>query len=191
MAEFYVTSGSISIIALRANGAAFTAAPVYFQTGDPIIGAPSATQTSSPQTQVIPQVADGAGWSTTIVLTNTTTGDLPVILNFNQAVPNGAGVTAPWSPPFQTSVSSSFNVPAGSSIFLRTPGNATALSQGWADLVADSRITGYAIFTQQSGGRAQDYTAHGVLASCRILFQFDDTSGLFMAISLVIPYASV
>ena len=54
-----------------------------------------------PQTQVIPQVADGAGWATTIVLTNTTTGDLPVTLNFKQAVPNGAGVTTPWSPPFQ------------------------------------------------------------------------------------------
>ena len=93
MAEFYVASGSIAIIALRANGIAFTAAPVYFQTGNPIIGAPNTTQTSSPQTQVIPQVADGAGWATTIVLTNTTTGDLPVTLNFNQAVPNGAGVT--------------------------------------------------------------------------------------------------
>ncbi len=162
LAEFYVASGSISIIALRANGSAFTAAPVYLQTGSPIIGAPNTSQTSSPQTQVIPQVADGAGWATTIVLTNTATGDLPVTLNFKQAVPNGAGVTTPWSPPFQTSVSSSFNIPAGSSIFLRTPGNATDLSQGWAELVADSRVSGYAIFTSRPGGRAQDSTAPAV-----------------------------
>ena len=190
LAEFYVASGTIAIIALRANGIAFTAAPVYFQSGAPIIGAPNTTQTSSPQTQVIPQVADGAGWATTIVLTNTTTGDLPVTLNFNQAVPNGAGVTQPWNPPFQTSVSSSFNIPAGSSIFLRTPGNATALSQGWAELVADPRVTGYAIFTQQSGGRAQDSTAPAVLASSRILVPFDNTSGLIMAIALVNPNPS-
>ena len=190
LAEFYVASGTIAIIALRANGIAFTAAPVYFQNGDPIIGAPNTTQTSSPQTQVIPQVADGAGWATTIVLTNTATGDLPVTLNFNQAVPNGAGVTQSWNPPFQTSVSSSFNVPAGSSIFLRTPGNATTLSQGWAELVADPRVTGYAIFTQQSGGRAQDSTAPAVLASSRILVPFDNTSGLIMAIALVNPNPS-
>jgi hypothetical protein len=190
LAEFYVASGSIAIIALRANGTAFTTAPAYFQTGAPIIGAPNTTQTSSPQTQVIPQVADGAGWATTIVLTNTTTGDLPVTLNFKQAVPNGAGVTTLWNPPFQTSVSSSFNVPAGSSIFLRTPGNATDLSQGWAELVADSRVTGYAIFTQQSAGRAQDSTAPAVPASSRILVPFDNTSGLIMAIALVNPNPS-
>ena len=190
LAEFYVASGSIAIIALRANGIAFTAAPVYLQTGNPIIGAPNTSQNPVSQTQVIPQVADGAGWATTIVLTNTTTGDLPVTLNFKQAVPNGAGVTTPWSPPFQSSVPASFNVPAGSSIFLRTPGNATTLSQGWAELAADPRITGYAIFTQQSGGRAQDSTAPAVSASSRILVPFDNTSGLVMAIALVNPNPS-
>jgi len=100
-------------------------------------------------------------------------------------------VTTPWSPPFQTSVSSSFNIPAGSSIFLRTPGTATALSQGWAELVADSRVTGYAIFTQQSGGRAQDSTAPAVSASSRILVPFDNTPGLIMAIALVNPNPSL
>ncbi len=191
LAEFYVASGSIAIIALRANGIAFTAAPVYLQTGSPIIGAPNTTQTSSFQNQVIPQVADGKGWATTIVLTNTTTGDLPVTLNFKQAVPKGAGVTLPWSPPFQNSVSSSFNIPAGSSIFMRTLGNATETSTGWAELVADPRVTGYAIFTQLSmDGRAQDSTAPAVLASSRILVPFDNTSGLVTAIALVNPNAS-
>ena len=191
LAEFYVTSGSISIIALRANGIAFTAAPVYLQAGNPIIGAPNTAQSSRPQTQVIPQVADGQGWATTIVLTNTSTGDLPFTLNFKQAIPNGAGVTTPWSPPFQDSTPLNFNIPAGSSIFLRTPGNATALSQGWAELVADPRVTGYAIFTPLSaGGRAQDSTAPAVLASSRILVPFDNTSDLIMAIALVNPNPS-
>ena len=42
LAEFYVSSGSFSIIALRFNPTgAFTAASVYTQTGGPIIGTPS------------------------------------------------------------------------------------------------------------------------------------------------------
>src|SRR6185503_10318140 len=65
LAEFYVAgAGTISIIALRAIGSAFTAAPVDVQSGSPIIGAPTNVQNSSSQTQVIPQVADGAGWAT-------------------------------------------------------------------------------------------------------------------------------
>ena len=192
LAEFYLTSGSISIIALRANpSGAFTAAPVYFQGGAPIIGAPAATQASTPQTQVIPQVADGAGWATTIVLTNTTTGALPITLNFKQAIPNGAGATTPWNPPFQDSAALSFNIAAGSSIFLHTPGNAMELSQGWAELVADSRVVGYAIFTSVSPGKAaQDSTAPAVSASSRILVPFDNSSGLITAIALVNPNAS-
>ncbi|HEY3738844.1 MAG TPA: hypothetical protein VGL53_03320 [Bryobacteraceae bacterium] len=192
LAEFYVTSGSISIIALRANpSGAFTAAPVYFESGDPVIGAPNVTQTSAPQTQVIPQVADGAGWATTIVLTNTTTGDLPVTLNFNQAVANGNGATSAWNPPFQDDSPLNFTLAAGSSVFLRTPGTATDLSQGWAELVADPRVVGYAIFTSQSSGKpAQDSTAPAVSASSRILVPFDNSSGLITAIALVNPNGS-
>jgi hypothetical protein len=191
LAEFYVASGSIAIIALRANGIAFTAAPVYLQTGNPIIGAPNSPQVPAPQTQVIPQVADGQGWATTIVLTNTSTGDLPFTLNFKQAVANGAGVTTPWSPPFQDTSALGVNIPAGSSIFLRTPGNAAALSQGWAELVADPRVTGYAIFTELSAkGLKQDSTAPAVSASSRILVPFDNTPGLIMALALVNPNAS-
>ena len=190
LAEFYVASGSISIIALRANGTAFTTAPVYLQSGSPIIGVPSNLQNASPQIQVIPQVADGAGWATTIVLTNTTTGDLPFTLSFKQAIPNAAGLTTPWSPPFQNTSALGSNIPAGSSIFLRTPGNATDLSQGWAELVADPRVTGYAIFTsRQGGGPAQDSTAPAVSASSRILVPFDNSSNLIMALALVNPNA--
>jgi hypothetical protein len=189
LAEFFVAgAGTISIIALRANGSAFTAAPVYLQSGSPIIGAPNNGQNASSQTQVIPQVADGAGWATTIVLTNTTTGDLPFTLNFRQATPNGAGVTTAWNPPFQDTSALGSNIPAGSSIFLRTPGTATALSQGWAELAADPHVTGYAIFTsRQGGGRAQDSTAPAVSASSRILVPFDNSSNLIMALALVNP----
>ncbi len=189
LAEFYVASGSISIIALRANpSGAFTAAPVYVQTGNQIIGAPLSQQTPNPQTQVIPQVADGGGWSTTIVLANTTTGDLPVQLNFKKA--GAGGATSQWNLTFQDPVP--LTIPAGSARFLRTPGNSgVPLSQGWAELVADPRIVGYAIFTSQSGASpAQDSTAPAVSASSRILAPFDNTTGFVTAIALVNPTAS-
>ena len=192
LAEFYVTSGSISIIALRANGIAFTAAPVYSQTGDPIIGAPRhyadlhRSDPGDPAGRRRPRLGDH---------------DCPYQhhdrrpagdLEFQPGRPErAAGVTTPWSPPFQTSVSSTFTIPAGSSIFLRTPGDATALSQGWAELTADPRVVGYAIFTELSAkGLKQDSTAPAVLASSRILVPFDNTPGLIMALALVNPNAS-
>jgi ankyrin repeat protein len=48
--------------------------------------------------QVIPQVADGGGWGTMIVLTNRTANALPYTLNFNMDTAGGA--TQPWIPPF-------------------------------------------------------------------------------------------
>ena len=76
------------------------------------------------QVQVIPQVADGAGWRSTIVLTNTTSQNINgVSLTFNKDI--GAGATAPWSPTFLEG-SFSGSVPAGSSVFLHTPGTAVS-----------------------------------------------------------------
>ena len=76
----------------------------------------------SAQTLIIPQVVDGGGWQTTFVLTNTTANSASVSLSFRVDTSNGA--TQPWIPPFQDSSPLSFNLPAGSSRFLRTPGTA-------------------------------------------------------------------
>ena len=190
LAEFYVASGSLSMIALRANpSGAFTSAPVYPQSGPPVIGGSGGAGTSAPRVQVIPQVADGSGWSTTLVLTNTTTSDQQVALSFKMATAGGGGATGPWNPPFQENVSlGGFSIPAGSSLFLHTPGTAAALSQGWAELSAAAGVEGYAIFTSKAQGQpAQDATAPAVSASSRILMPFDNTSGLVTAVATVNP----
>ncbi|MFB3830036.1 MAG: hypothetical protein ACE15B_24925 [Bryobacteraceae bacterium] len=194
LAEFYVSSGSISAIALRARtGAgdvAMTSAPVYPQSGAPIIGGGgSGPGGSVPQSQVIPQVADGGGWSTTIVLTNATAADQQVRLTFRMAVPGGNGETIAWNPPLLESVSlTGLNIPAGSTVFLHTPGEAAALSQGWAELAANQAVQGYAIFTVRTPGQpAQDSTAPAVSASNRILVPFDNSSGLVTAVAAVNP----
>lgn len=188
LAEFYLASGSFSIIALRFNPtSAFTSAPVYSQTGPSIIGAAvTSASGSATRTQVIPQVADGASWSTTIVLTNTTTANQTASLNFRMSVAGGGGATTGWSPAFLGFGStSSFSVPAGSTMFLQTPGTANDLSQGYAAFTADPGVEGYAIFTTSGAGRTQDGTAPAVLASSRILVPFDNATGLVTSLALV------
>lgn len=190
LAEFYVASGSFSIIALRFNPtAAFTSAPVYSQTGAPIIGA---TVTNAPggsqRTQVIPQVADGGNWSTTIVLTNTTTANLTGSLVFRTSLAGAGGATAAWNLAFLENAStSSFSIPAGSTIFMQTPGTAADVAQGYAALTADAGVEGYAIFTSRAGGKAQDGTAPAVSGSGRLLVPFDNASGLVTALAIVNP----
>ncbi|MBN9660205.1 MAG: hypothetical protein J0H49_18605 [Acidobacteria bacterium] len=192
LAEFYTTSGTFSTIALRFNPTqAFASAPVYPQTGSPIIGA---TVTNPPasgsQVQIIPQVADGASWSTTIVLTNTTTSNLTASLNFRLSVAGSGGGTAAWNPTFLENVSTSnLNIPAGSTIFLQTPGTASSVSQGYAELTSSPGINGYAIFTATTANSTQDATAPAVSASSRLLVPFDNdtASGLVTSVAIVNP----
>ncbi|MGC4053431.1 MAG: hypothetical protein QM757_29370 [Paludibaculum sp.] len=195
LAEFYTTSGSFSTIALRFNPRqAFASAPAYPQTGSPIIGATVTTPAAStPQVQIIPQVADGGIWSTTIVLTNTTTSNLTASLNFRLSIAGSGGATSAWNPAFVENVSTSnLNIPAGSSIFLQTPGTAGAVSQGYAELTASPGINGYAIFTARTETSTQDATAPAVTASGRLLVPFDNdtASGLVTSVAIVNPNAT-
>jgi hypothetical protein len=192
LAEFHVASGSFSTIALRFNPTtAFTSAPVYPQTGAPIIGAVvTNTPSSAPRTQVIAQVADGNNWSTTIVLTNTTTANLTGALDFRTSITGGGGATTLWNLAFLENIpTSSFSIPAGSTVFLQTPGTAGDVSQGYAALTADAGVEGYAIFTSRVAGKAQDGTAPAVSASSRLLVPFDNAAGLVTALAIVNPNA--
>ncbi|MGJ5818728.1 hypothetical protein [Paludibaculum fermentans] len=195
LAEFYTTSGSFSTIALRFNPRqAFASAPVYPQTGQPIIGTTVTNPpASTPQVQIIPQVADGGIWSTTIVLTNTTTSNLTASLNFRLSVAGSGGATSAWNPAFLENLSTSnLSIPAGSTIFLQTPGTASSVSQGYAELTASPGINGYAIFTARTESSTQDATAPAVSASGRLLVPFDnDTgSGLVTSVAIVNPNAT-
>src|SRR5579871_1651635 len=137
-------------------------------------------------TQIIPQVADGAGWSTTIVLANKTSTTQTVALSFNMDTANGA--TTPWTLQFLEGVSqSSISLAAGSTLFLHTPGTSTTLTEGWGQVDAAAGVTGYAIFTDRASGPAQDATAPAVSASNRILVPFDSSSGFISAIAVANP----
>jgi hypothetical protein len=104
-----------------------------------------------PQTQIIPQVADGGNWQTTIVLTNTTTTAQSAALTFYQETTSGA--TQTWNLALMEATSQNVSVPGGATVFLHTPGTGAVTSVGWGQIVALAGVDAYAIFTQRVPGR--------------------------------------
>jgi len=141
----------------------------------------------SAQTLLIPQVVDGGGWQTTLVLTNRTANSALASLSFR--VDTTAGATQAWTPPFlEVSSTTSLTLSGGSTMYLHTPGTAAILSQGWAVVNADAGIVAYAIFTFRHPGRQdQDGTAIAAASSTRILVPFDNSSGLVTSVGVVNP----
>ncbi len=143
------------------------------------------TPAASAQTLVIPQIADGNGWQTELVLTNTGATATTVSLSFFQSTANG--VTQSWTPAFlETSVLQNIPVPAASTVFLHTPGTAASLSEGWAQLQTGPAVSAYAIFTETVPGRQnQDGTALAAPSVSRMLVPFEDTNGFVTSIAIV------
>ena len=137
------------------------------------------------QTLTLPHIVDGAGWLSTIVLTNTSANAASATLVFHQET--GGGNTGPWTPQFQEVVSTSgLSLVGGSTMFLHTTGTADTLTQGWAELNADPSIIGYVVFTIRVAGRQdQEGTAPAVAASNRILMPYADANGFVSGIAVV------
>jgi len=88
---------------------------------------------AQPQTVLIPQIADGGGWQTTFVLTNTTINTGSATLTFYQETSGGA--TQSWNLPFVEAIGQNVQIPAASTLFLHTRGTNVATSTGWAQLI--------------------------------------------------------
>jgi hypothetical protein len=141
-------------------------------------------RSGSAQTLIIPQIADGGGWQTELVLTNTSASASTASLSFFQSTNDGA--TQSWTPPFlETSSVQNLSLPAAATLFLHTPGTAAALSEGWAQLQAGSGVVAYAIFTQTVPGRTnQDGTAPAASSTSGVLMPFDNTNGFVTTLAL-------
>jgi hypothetical protein len=137
----------------------------------------------SAQTLAIPQVVDGGGWQSTIVLTNSGAAAASATLIFHSETSGGA--TQPWSPPLQeVSSTTGLVLPASSSLYLHTNGTAAALTTGWAELNADAGVVAYVVFTNSrpAGGVQYDEgTAPAVAAT---------SNGFVTAIAIVNPTAT-
>ena len=133
---------------------------------------------------IIPHVADGGVWQTTIVLTNTTASPASASLSFFQETSGNA--TQAWNLTFVENVNAqSLSIGAGSTLFLHSTGTAAATAQGWGEMTADSGVVVYVIFTSRVPGQsAQQGTVSAGSSGTRILMPFDNTSGLVGAIGI-------
>jgi len=140
---------------------------------------------ASGQALIIPHIVDGGVWQTAIVVTNTTANTAH--LGFSFFMETSGNATQPWNLTFLEGTSTqSMTIPAGSTIFLHTPGTGTTTTQGWGQLITDSGIVAYAIFTSRApGAPAQQGTGAAGTPANRILVPFDNTSGIVAAIAIV------
>ena len=142
------------------------------------------------QTSVIPQVADGGAWQTTLVLTNTTASATLASLSFFQETSGGA--TENWDLPLlEVESTQNLPLPAAGTLFLHTPGTAGVTSVGWAQVQASVGVVAYAIFTQRVPGRQnQDGTAPAAVGASGILVPIDNTDGFVTSIAVANPTSS-
>ena len=83
----------------------------------------------------VPQIADGAGWQTEVVIASVTTNPVTVLLSCNQDTTQGA--TQNWNPFPGINSNQTFTVSPGSTVFLHTQGTAPtlpkvgAVSEAW------------------------------------------------------------
>ncbi len=142
----------------------------------------------SAQSLTLPHVVDGAGWQSTIVLTNMSANPASATLIFHQ-VTDAAGDTQPWNLLFQETTSTSgLPLASGSSLFLHTNGTDTGLTEGWAEVNADPGVTGFVVFTiKVPGHQNQEGTAPAVAAASRLLVPYDDSNGFVTGIVVVNP----
>ena len=139
------------------------------------------------QTLTIPQIADGASWQTTLVLTNTTASATSASLSFFQEVAGGA--TQSWTPPFlEVNSTQNLALPAGGTLFLHTRGMASTLTVGWGQLQPNPAVVAYAIYTLRVRGRQdQDVTSAAAPGATRFLVPFDNTNGFVTSIAIANP----
>jgi hypothetical protein len=149
----------------------------------------SAVFCAQAQTSDIPQVVDGGPWLTAIAITNLSASQVTAGLSFFQET--GLGNTSSWPLNFVEMTSAQAQdlvLPAGTTLFLHTPGTASTTTIGWGQLSeADGAgaLVAYAIFTQRVPGRSdQDGTAPAAAAVSRILVPFNNTNGAVTSMAI-------
>jgi hypothetical protein len=141
---------------------------------------------------IMPQIADGGNWRTAIQIVNTSITPGTVSLTFLRDTTGGA--TESWNPPFvEVASTQNLAIPAAGTLYLHTPGTASTLSQGWAQVTGTPGLIAYAIYTYESldGRPDQDGTSQAVSPAAHMLVPFDNTSGLVTSVAIVNPTATM
>jgi hypothetical protein len=166
-------NGHISVLGLRAKGAAVTTLPVLAN-----IGSGGGR---------LAHIASGGGWQTLITLVNTGGSPAPAQLNFldEQGNPMVLPLLFPQTGVVNTTSSVSQTLAAGASLLIQTQG--VAAQVGSARLTTAGAVSGFAIF-QKSGQEAVVPLAAGAPSS--ITLAFDNTNGLANGVALANGSAS-
>ena len=130
-------------------------------------------------TRFVPFVADGQGWTTSIVLVNTGTDAAPVSVAFGgSALPIGGG----------DAVEEYFDlIPAGGMRILRTDGASANRSITWAEIVGGRQVMAMAIVREPGDIEAEAAVPAESAATNHFYLPFDNTQGVETTFGLVNP----
>jgi hypothetical protein len=144
----------------------------------------------------IPQVADGEGWRTTIVVVNTfslETAHISILFRGS----TGARISFPLEN-YGVVSSLELDLPPQSSVFLESTGISSRVQSGWAEINQTTGaipVKAFAVFRQMVPGRPDfEAVAPGMRGGESVIFPFDNTSGFatsFAAVNLSINDCSL
>ena len=129
----------------------------------------------------IAQIADGSGWKTLFEIINLDQVSVDYSVQFWDDNGN------PLQLPFVNSPAGSFAgaLAVGGTAFAETPGTASALIQGWANVASSGRIGVLTIFRQSVPGRPDsEGTVTGVQSGNRVFLPFDNTNGYVTGVAV-------
>jgi hypothetical protein len=160
------------------DGAARLSAP-----GVPALDIP-VTLRVRPNRLSIAQIADGDGWSTSIILVNTDKESAPFTIRFYD--PNGRPLAVDLDVGGRVSEYSA-TIPPGGSHVVETDGSAADLTQGWAEVTAERALGGRAVFRQRLADNTGSEAAVPLIwpADGSQLLPFDNTQGFAVAVALL------
>ncbi len=150
VAEFTAVSGQISAVGLRFNPtSSFTSFEV--QRFAPPAGGVR---------RVIPQIAEGGVYTTAITLVNTDTFPAVVSLRFYRSNGPDVRTTQPWNPPIVGNrPTENVILQPGNVYTVQTAGQGNFTSIGWAELITNQAVSGFAVYRQRIPGIADQEAA--------------------------------
>jgi hypothetical protein len=180
-ADFWVLGGHISVLGLRFSpSGAFTSFEVQS-----LNRRPSGKKS-------IPQVADGGEFRTNITLVNNDAAPAQVRLRFWKGAANNA--TEPWTIAFEGGVNPDLiSIPPGNSVTLRSSGMSPTVLSGWAEVLSDQHVTGFAVFRRSLPGTPDQEAAVpvNIATPFRSILPFDNTAGFTTSVAMANLSANV
>ena len=159
-----------------------------FDHGSLLFSVPFTVTLPGNQTTPLAHAADGSGFKTTVLLTNSGTGAAPYTLRFNDDHGNLPATRFELEAGSLTGI-----IPAGGSATIRTAGIGGSIVTGWAELTAPASVGGSVIYSQKipSLTPIQEGTATIVAAGSQHFFlPFDNTAGAVTGAAITNPGAS-